>query len=153
MNWYDNNRSIFRTVFKFLTLLFLLGITIFLLKYAFTPVPAMMNDTTTIYGAIPFYAVPISFFLVFRQLKTKRRDYYYIIDWIEMLLSLIVLSLFLFYRIYFNVVRDTAAHELQNAFRISVGCLAVLLTQTLLIYLFRPNSKPKATTENNNPKE
>lgn len=39
-------------------------------------------------------------------------------------------------------------------FRVSVGSIAILLTQVLLIYLFKPNSKPKETIANNsNPKE
>lgn len=154
MNWYEDNRSTFRNVFKGLTLISLAVALILCLIYALVPVSAGSSEITTIYDFVPLLCIPLSFFLAFRQLKTKREGDCFILDWIEMILSVIhvLLVVITILCLRFGAFGSNRGDPVM--FRVSVGSIAILLTQVLLIYLFKPNSKPKETIANNsNPKE
>lgn len=86
MNWYEDNRSAFRNVFKGLTLISLAAALILCLIYALVPVSVGSSEITTIYDFVPLLCIPLSFFLAFRQFKTKREGDCFILDWIEMII-------------------------------------------------------------------
>lgn len=133
MNWYLNRRSSFLIAFRALTWIALIVSSILGLIYAIVPGSSTAVDMTTIYDFIPLFAILVSFFLVVKQLSGKANGKSWILDFVEMVLSLIILFLtvisFLCVR-YGNLGSNPGDPVM---FRVSAGCLSLLLTQAILI--------------------
>lgn len=133
MNWYLNKRSSFLAVFRALTWITLIVSSILGLVYTIVPGSSTTIDMTTIYDFIPLYAIPVSFYLVVKRMSTKANGKSCILDLVEMVLSLIVFLLTVISILcvrYGNLGSNPGDPVM---FRVSIGCLSLLLTQAILI--------------------